>query len=174
MGTNGIVFQETDSNHYGDLLIAVENNNHGEIIGPTGSNTRKCSDFQITSHLPFAVVFVLSIFMRFYEMTVLVGLVLVFSLAYHFGWEKRTAFSYIDNFTAFTLSMYGNVQLFSSPSPLILGINLTLGISSAIIFVLGYTHYFAPFYAWMHPIGLHILPAVWSGVVVVFQKPLIV
>jgi len=106
-------------------------------------------------------------------MTILVGLVLVFSLLYHIGAEERTVFSYIDNCTAFSLSMYGNVQLFFSPSSLILGINLSLGVSAALIFVLGYTHTFAPYYNVLHPIGLHILPAIWSAVVVLFQKPFI-
>jgi len=134
---------------------------------------RKCTDFQITSHIPFVIVLILSVVKGFFEMTLLVGLVLIFSLLYHFGREQRTTYSYVDNCTAFTLSMYGNVQLFFSPSPLILGINLTLGITSAVIFLLGYTRYFSQFYAYMHPVGLHILPAVWSGVVVLFQKPII-
>jgi len=164
---------------YRDPFAAVEDSTHVDSTelparaGGGAPGARPCTDFQITSHIPFAVVFVLSVCMRFFEMAVLVGLVLVFSLAYHLGWEERTAFSYIDNCTAFTLSMYGNVQLFFSPSPLILGINLTLGISSAAIFVLGYTRYGSRFYGWIHPIGLHILPGIWSGVVVVFQKPLL-
>jgi len=135
--------------------------------------TRNCVDFQIISHFPFACVFVLSIYKRFYEMTMLLGLVLVFSLTYHFGWEKRTVYSYVDNCTAFTLSMYGNVQLFFSPSPLILGINISLGVSSAVIFVLGYTNFFSRYYGCMHPVGLHIIPAIWSGIVVLFQQPLL-
>jgi len=139
----------------------------------TTRERRRLSDFQITSHIPFGFVFLLSIYKHFYEMTILVGLVLVFSLLYHFGAEERTVFSYIDNCTAFSLSMYGNVQLFYSPSSLVLGINLSLGLSAALIFVLGYTHTFAPYYNVLHPIGLHIIPAIWSTIVVLFQKPFI-
>jgi uncharacterized membrane protein YecN with MAPEG domain len=179
MNPSGVGFTHSPSDPYGDLFLAVEDRTHidyadtAEKAVAATTNARKWSNFQITSHIPFAVVFVLSVSMHFFEMTVLVGLVLIFSLVYHFGWEERTAFSYLDNCTAFALSMYGSVQLFFSPSPLILGINLTLGISSAIIFVFGYTQYFSHFYGWIHPIGLHILPGIWSGVVVVFQKPLL-
>ena len=81
---------------------------------------RKMTDFQITSHIPFVVVFFLSIYMNFYEMTLLVGLVVVFSVLYHIGEEERNVFSYIDNVTSCSLSMYGNIQLFYSPSSFIL------------------------------------------------------
>jgi len=154
----------------GSAIAQDANDNRAD----TGRRQRQFTDFQITSHIPFAVVFLLSIYKHFYEMTILVGLVLVFSLLYHIGAEERTGFSYIDNCTAFSLSMYGNVQLFFSPSALILGVNLSLGLSSALIFVLGYTRTFAPYYSVLHPIGLHILPAIWSAIVVLFQKPFIV
>lgn len=134
---------------------------------------RQCCDFQIISHIPFAAVVVLSIYREFYEMTVLVGLVLVTSLLYHIHAEERTACSYVDNVTAFTLSVYGNVQLFFSPSALVLGVNLSLGLCSALIFVLGYTHTCLPYYSVLHPIGLHIMPAAWSAMVVLFQEPLV-
>jgi len=132
---------------------------------------RQWTDFQIISHIPFIIVFFLCFYVKFYEMAILVGLVTLFSVLYHLGSEERTIFSYIDNFTAFTLSMYGNVQLFYSPSPLILCINLTLGLTSAMIFIMGYSKDFEEYYDALHPIGLHILPAIWSGIVVVFQKP---
>jgi len=135
--------------------------------------TPKCTDFQMTSHIPFVAVVVLSLYMAFYEMAVLVGLVVVSSTLYHWGAETINAISYIDNCTAFTLSMYGNVQLFFSPSMLILGINLSLGITSAVIFALGYTSAARPYYAWLHPIGLHILPAAWCTIVVLFQRPFV-
>jgi len=79
---------------------------------PQTHATRLWTDFQIWSHLPFAAVVVLSIYEEFYEMTVLVSAVLVSSVIYHLGAEEINVFSYIDNCTAFTLSMYGNVQLF--------------------------------------------------------------
>jgi len=135
--------------------------------------TRPWTDFQIWSHLPFAAVVVLSIYEKFYEMTLLVGAVLVSSVIYHLNAEKINVFSYIDNCTAFTLSMYRNVQLFFSPSVLILCINLTLGFASGLIFISGYTEKFQPYYNQLHPVGLHILPAAWSTMVVVIQKPFV-
>jgi len=65
--------------------------------------------------------------------------------------------------------MYGNVQLFFLPLMLIFGINLSLGITSAVIFALGYTSAARPYYVWLHLISLHILPAAWCTVVVLFQ-----
>ena len=134
---------------------------------------RNCTDFQITSHIPFVFVFVLSLYKQFYEMTLLVGLLLVSSTLYHLNAERRNWISYVDNGTAFTLSMYGNVQLFFSPSWWILGITLSLGITSVTIFVMGYMSVFHPYYAYLHPIGLHILPAVWCTIVLLFQQPLL-
>jgi len=157
-----------------ECLLVVSNHIQTAYMDQNESSaTRECTDFQITSHIPFVLVFLLSIYMRFYEMTVLVGLLLISSTLYHYGAEKRTWISYVDNCTAFTLSMYGNVQLFFSPSLQILAINLSLGITSATIFVLGYTAACTPYYAYLHPLGLHILPAVWCAIVVVFQKPLV-
>jgi len=172
--------------YYGptDELLHVNNHTHAhddsscstttcctDCTYGASSGSRPCTDFQMASHAPFLSVFVLSIYMHFYEMTLLVGLVLVFSLLYHAGAEARTCWSYVDNCAAFTLSMYGNVQLFFSPSAFVLALNLSLGITSATIFGLGFTATFAPYYHVMHPIGLHILPAIWSGVVVLYQKP---
>jgi len=134
---------------------------------------RQWTDFQIASHIPFLLVFFLCFYVKFYEMAILVGLVIIFSVSYHLRSEERTIYSYIDNFTAFTLSMYGNVQLFYSPSSLIFSINLTLGITSSLIFIIGYSKDFEEYYHVLHPIGMHILPAIWSGIVVVFQKPFI-
>ena len=135
--------------------------------------TRGWTDFHVISHIPFACVVVLAVYRQFYELAVLVTLVLASSIPYHLDFERRTTISYMDNCTAFTLSMYGNVQLFFSPSALILGINLSLGLVAGTIFALGYTRAFAPFYDCMHPIGLHIIPAVWCAVVVLFQRPFV-
>jgi len=134
---------------------------------------QRWTDFHVISHIPFACVVLLAVYRHFYEIAVLVTLVLAISIPCHIGYERRTTISYIDNCTAFTLSMYGNVQLFFSPLALILGINLSLGIVAGIIFALGYTRAFAPFYDCMHPIGLHIIPAVWCAVVVLFQRPFV-
>jgi hypothetical protein len=138
---------------------------------PQTHATRLWTDFQIWSHLPFAAVVVLSIYEEFYEMTVLVSAVLISSVIYHLGAEEINVFSYIDNCTAFTLSMYGNVQLFFSPSVLILCINLALGFTSGLIFISGCIEKFKPYYGQLHPVGLHILPAAWCTLVVMFQKP---
>jgi hypothetical protein len=51
--------------------------------------------------------------------------------------------------------------------------NLSLGITSATIFVLGYTSTCTPYYAYLHPLGLHIFPAIWCAIVVVFQSPFV-
>jgi len=139
----------------------------------THGNERDCMDFEITSHIPFFCVFVLSIYMHIFEMTVLIGLVLVCSLHYHLHAERMNCMSYLDNCAAFSLSMYGNVQLFFSPTAWLLALNLSLGTTSGIIFVLSYTTHFAPYYHIMHPIGLHILPAIWASTVVIFQQPLL-
>ena len=132
---------------------------------------RTLTDFQITSHIPFVLVFFLSIYMKFYEMTILVGIVVFFSVLYHFHHEERNVFSYIDNITSYSLSMYGNVQLFYSPSALILCTNLSLGITALFFFALGYRRDCEKYYDILHPIALHIVPSIWSGIVVVFQTP---
>jgi len=134
---------------------------------------RGWADFHVISHIPFACVVLLAVYKQFYEIAVLITLVLATSIPYHIGFEGRSMISYVDNCTAFTLSMYGNVQLFFSPSALTLGINLSLGIVGGIFFILGYTTAFAPYYDYMHPVGLHIIPAIWCTVVVLFQHPLL-
>jgi energy-converting hydrogenase Eha subunit G len=150
-------------------LVAMFGTPHDTAHG----NERDCMHFEIISHTPFALVFVLSIYMHIFEMTVLVGLVLVSSLHYHLHAERMVCVSYLDNCAAFALSVYGNVQLFFSPTAWILALNLSLGTTSGIIFVLVYTTRSAPYYHIMHPIWLHILPAIWACTVVIFQQPLI-
>jgi len=132
---------------------------------------RSLADFQIVSHIPFVFVFFLSIYMNFYEMTLLVGLVVFFSVLYHLGEEERNVFSYIDNVTSCSLSMYGNVQLFYSPSAFILCTNLSLAMTALFFFALGYRRDCEEYYYMLHPIALHIVPSIWSGIVVVFQTP---
>ena len=147
-----------------------------QYVAPSLQEThthRRWTDFHVTSHIPFVCVVVVAVYKRFYEIAVLVTLVLATSIPYHLANERRTTVSYVDNCTAFTLSMYGNVQLFFSPSALILGINISLGTAAGVIFILGYTATFAPYYDCIHPIGLHIIPAIWCTIVVLFQRPLI-
>lgn len=130
-------------------------------------------NFQFFSHIPFLIAFIISIVFNFYEISILLGIVIVFSVLYHAHLEQINVYSYADNISAFTLSMYGNVQLFHSPYIHIFVINLTLGLTMLVVFVLGFFDAFNPYYHILHPIGMHILPAVWICIVVIYQHPIL-
>lgn len=134
---------------------------------------RSWVDFQITSHIPFLFAVGLSLYFRFYELTVLISLVVFFSVQYHLAGEAINMCSYMDNCAAASLSMYGNVQLFFSPTVWIFALNLSLGLCALIIFALGFFKRCAGNYDLLHPVALHVLPAIWCCIVIVFHKPLI-
>jgi len=53
---------------------------------------RNLTDFQITCNNPFFLVILLSIYKKFYELTLLIGKVLLISFLYHIGREKQNVF----------------------------------------------------------------------------------
>lgn len=130
-------------------------------------------NFQFFSHIPFCAAFVVSLTFEFYEVSVLLGILVVCSVLYHAHREKTNIYSYADNVAAFSLSMYGNVQLFFSPSTHMLLINIALGLAIAVTFLVGFLDQFKEYYHILHPIGMHIIPAIWICNVMIFQHPLL-
>lgn len=130
-------------------------------------------NFEFFSHIPFCVAFVVSLVFKFYEISIILGVVIVCSVLYHAHREKTNAYSYADNVAAFSLSMYGNVQLFHSPSTHIMLINVSLGLAMAVVFVLGFFEGFREYYHILHPVGMHVLPAVWICIVIIYQHPIV-
>lgn len=130
-------------------------------------------DFQITSHALFVVSIAYSVYMRFYELALLTTLVVGCSVRYHRNRERVGGIAYMDNAAASVLALYGVCQLFASPSMTILFANSSMAMLSVTTFALSFVSRYKHMYRIIHPIGMHVVPALWCLNVAAFQRPFI-
>ena len=143
------------------------------VGGPCIHVQRTWTDFQITSHCIFVVAIPLSLFVRFYELTIMTSAVLFFSVWYHRNREVFGIISSLDSFFAKSFFMYALVQMSRSPSPTVLCLNLLFASVTAACFLATYLKHDAAFYARVHPLGLHVCPGLWTLLVVIFHRPIL-
>jgi len=128
-------------------------------------------DFQITSHIPFSISIAYSVYMRFYELALLTTLVVACSVQYHRNRERVCVAAYMDNVTASLLTLYGVCQLIASPNTTILLMNMLLALVTVCTYVLSFIDRYRHLYPVVHPIGMHVVPALWCINVAAFQHP---
>ena len=134
---------------------------------------RAWHDFQLTSHLPFCFSAAYAAHVRLYELAALVALVVVCSARYHRNRERVGTAAYLDNAAASLLAVYGLLQLAASPSTPLLLVNAALACVTVAAFALPFFGRFAGLYPLVHPLGMHVVPALWTLNVAAFQGPLL-
>lgn len=148
-----------------------------EAMCPTAASAydrrRAWLDFQLTSHIPLGVSVAFSIYMRFYELALLTALVVTCSIRYHRNKERICVAAYTDNAAASVLTLYGICQLFASPSTTVFLANASMALTIASTFVLSNTVRYSHLYPIIHPVGMHVVPALWCLNVATFQRPFI-
>lgn len=138
------------------------------------SRQRAWLDFHITSHIPFCVSVAYSVYWQFYELALLTGLVVICSVRYHRNRERVCVAAYMDNAAASLLVLYGICQMFVSPSKTILLVHLLAMFLVIVTFMLPFFDEYRHLYPTIHPIGMHIIPALWCVNVATFQYPFLV
>jgi len=130
-------------------------------------------DLQITSHALFVVSIAYSFYRSFYELAFLTTLVVGCSVRYHRNRERVGVIAYMYNAAASVLALYGVCQLFASPSTTILFANSSMAMLSVTTFALSFVGRYKHLYRIIHPIGMHVVPALWCLNVAAFQRPFV-
>lgn len=120
------------------------------------------NDIMLTSHVAFvpAILVAAARSPPLPELALLQSCVLLLSLAYHRNYERPGLLARGEGASAKLLFLYGTAQTFRSPDPSFLLINGACFAATLGSFVA--TNFNKALYERYHPIGLHIVPGVWS------------
>ena len=127
----------------------------------------------LTSHLPFCVAAAYAAHARVYELAALTALVVLCSVRYHRNRERVCMASYLDNAAASLLTAYGLCQLPAAPTTAVLLVNASLACVVAVAFALPFGDRYDALYPIVHPVGMHVVPALWILNVAAHQRPLL-
>jgi hypothetical protein len=105
------------------------------------------------------------------ELLVLQCAVCVLSLLYHRNCERPCALASVEHSLAYGLFLYGVVQTFHSPSAWIICANITCACFTSLAYVL--TNVNRKLWDVWHPIGLHVVPGLWSCLIAAYHRPLL-
>jgi len=135
---------------------------------------RSWSDFVVSSHLAFVPAILIGLYRGIFDAVVLVSIMVFLSVWYHREAEKNQVVANIELCSTCLLFMYGVAQCLYAPGILVLGGE----ICCAWITVCTYVSCFyicenRRLYDFWHPIGLHVIPAVWALSVALFHERLI-
>ena len=131
--------------------------------------TRNLLDWQLVSHLPFAFAGACAGLNGIVELSLLAGATLILSILYHWNYEKPGNLCAVEGICAKLLFIYGFVQLFRAPSPMVLAMELLCLITTTLTFVVTNSH--KNLYDHWHPLGMHIVPSAWGLLVAFFHAP---
>jgi len=134
---------------------------------------RTWGDFQITSHCLLLCATVFAAYRQFYELAVMSGTVVFFSVWYHRNKEGLGVVAYLDSFCAKAFFMYAVVQTSRSVSVAIFLANVAFSLVTAGCFVATHLNPDPILYNQIHPFGLHICPGLWNLFVVYFHEPML-
>lgn len=104
------------------------------------------------------------------EMVVLQGIVCVLSLWYHRNHECECMLSSIEHVFAHALFVYGWIQMLHSPDFWIFLANMACACVTLNVYVI--TNENKQLYETWHPIGLHVVPGVWSLIIASYHEAL--
>ena len=138
----------------------------------TSHRTRAWSDPQMYTHLALlpGVWTALQRDPPMLELVVLQSIVCVLSLWYHRNHERECAMSTIEHVFAHALFVYGWIQMLHSPGIWIFLANLAC--ASVTLTVYAMTNADKALWERWHAVGLHVVPGLWSFIVVSYHSAL--
>ena len=104
------------------------------------------------------------------EVVVLQGIVCVLSLWYHRNYECECMMSSIEHAFAHALFVYGWIQMLRSPGIWIFLMNMACACVTLTVYVV--TNENKKLWETWHPIGLHVVPGIWSFIIASYHEPL--
>ena len=135
---------------------------------------RDWNDFVVSSHLAFAPAIVVALVRGVYDALVLITVMVFLSVWYHREAEKNTLVAKIELCSTCTLFVYGIAQCFYAPSVLVLaGEALCAWVTVSTYISCFFICENKALYDRWHPIGLHLVPAVWALLVAALHERLI-
>jgi len=145
----------------------------GITVPVCSHKARTWTDFQITSHFIFVVAIFLSLCRHFCELAYMTSMVLFFSVWYHKNREYLGLVALVDSFCAKSFFVYALVQTSRSPSIYAFGVNAAFALTTSVCFVATHLNTDPSLYAWIHPLGLHVGPGIWTLFVSCTHEPII-
>jgi hypothetical protein len=135
---------------------------------------RAWDDFVVSSHLAFLPAVVLALVRGLWDAAVLIIVMVFLSIWYHREAEKNQFIANIELCSTCALFIYGASQGFYAPSASMLAAevicaSITVSTYIAGFFICQHKH----LYDLWHPIGLHLVPAVWALLVAAFHESLL-
>jgi hypothetical protein len=136
------------------------------------SNARRAwTDPMVYSHGPMFAASCVSISRGIFELGLLGGVTLLLSIAYHRQFEKPGKLCAVEGIFAKLLFLYGSVQLFRAPTTALMNTELFCLFTTAAFFI--FTNAYKKYYEQYHALGLHIVPALWAGIVGLNHSPIL-
>ena len=135
--------------------------------------SRSWCDPQVVSHvalLPAIVIAAVRV-PPLLELVLLQTVVVVLSLIWHRQHERECCFAKVEHLFAHALFVYGAVQTWFAPTPGLLLIEVICAVSTLATYVA--TAERPELWEIWHPIGLHVVPGVWSAVIAALHKRLL-
>ena len=134
---------------------------------------RAWSDPQLYTHVAFlpALWIALCRDPPLFELVFLQGTVCVLSTWYHRNHEHECTLASIEHFFAHALFVYGVVQTIYSPGPWVLFMNMTCACVTFTLYVMTNLH--KELWDTWHPIGLHVIPGLWSTIIASYHDSLL-
>jgi hypothetical protein len=105
------------------------------------------------------------------ELVVLQSIVCVLSVIWHRSREHECGLAKIEHAFAHALFVYGSLQTFRSPSLVILIANLACACTTLAVYVI--TNVKGELWETWHPIGLHVIPGLWSLLIAYYHSSLL-
>lgn len=134
---------------------------------------RTWDDFVVSSHLAFLPAIVVALARGVYDASVLIAVMVYLSVWYHREAEQNKRIAKIEMCSTYTLFAYGAWQFLHAPGLQILALEVLCACITVSTYVAGFYIYQHKYcYNRWHPIGLHLVPAVWALSVAAFHERL--
>ena len=135
--------------------------------------TRPWSDPQVYTHLALLPGIAVAMWRDppLLELAILQSIVCVLSVAWHRSHERECGLAKVEHAFAHALFAYGALQTWHSPSLAVLCIHLACACVTLAVYVA--TNLKRELWETWHPIGLHVVPGIWSFVIAWYHDPLV-
>jgi hypothetical protein len=134
---------------------------------------RSWCDAQVVTHVALlpAIVIAAARVPPLLELVLLQTCVLVLSLIWHRNHERECWFAKVEHLFAHALFGYGAVQTWFAPTQDVFVIEVVFAVWTLATYVA--TTVRPDLWETCHPIGLHVVPGVWSALIAAFHKRLL-
>lgn len=136
-------------------------------------NKRPWYDAQVITHLALLPAIIIAAARKppLLELVTLQSVVVVLSLVWHRNRERECCLAKIEHLFAHALFAYGALQTWFAPAPDVFAIELLCASGTLATYVA--TTVRPELWETWHPIGLHLVPGVWSAVIAALHERLL-